>query len=540
MVRSSIGQFKEELSYDQVEEEFIKGGINLMQVRFLGDNFSLLTPKEGADFETFYSDNQQWVDSVFVSIKPWTPAFVVDHKRVWVRCYGLPLALWNMDGFTKVVGKEVTLVSVDGATLSWENVEFARLQVRTSLSHSLRWAKSMRLNDMWCSIVMEEEFVTDGRCVCKCNSYDSTVNESSSETYVEESSLSIKSSEDELRQWEGECIRSWKEEDEREAKTRGILGTSSKEQFFKESSAENRDDQGKSCSFFMKEVRERRTQTEGAEVGLLSAIACAETYNSSPVHADLAKVVVDIEVSSLVTLKVNGLGQVGNLEAQTGTGRDQSLSTFEGGPRPARECCGRKEESEGYACGMQGAIEEAHARINDRNSQFEENWEGVTRSMKGVQLDKNGEYGSTEKDEYQRYGEGIVVEGGNHSRDYSERITGLWSPPLRQRKEKGLTDLGDSSLPQRRRSVRLHEKQARSAPSKHQQEGKISASISDGYIYNCNSRLCEQGNGAEPAVLWEIGKTSGIFCHGIEEEVVQEYVCMEERNGGCETGQGGG
>jgi len=318
------------------------------------------------------------------------------------------------------------------------------------------------------------------------------------------------------------------------------LGTSSKEQFFKESSSGIRDDQGKSCSFFTKKVRERRTHTEGAEIGLLSAIVCTEAYSSSPVHADLAKVVVDIEVSSIATLKDNRLGQVGNLEAQSGTGWDQTLSIIEGGPRPARECCGRKEGSEGYVRGMQGAIAEAHARNNDCNSHTEENWEGVARSMKGMQLDKNGEYGSMEKDEYQRNGEGVAVEGGNHPRGHSERITGLWFSPLRQRKEKGLTDLRDSSLPQRRRSVRLHKKQALSAPSKHHQEGKISASISDGDIYNYNSRLCEQGNGAEPALLWEIGKTSGIFCHGIEEEVVQEYVCMEERNGGCETGQGGG
>ncbi|ESW34124.1 hypothetical protein PHAVU_001G126500 [Phaseolus vulgaris] len=506
MVRSSIGQFKEDLSYDQVEEEFIKGGINWMQVRFLGDNLALLTPKEGVVFETFYSDNQQWVDSVFVSIKSWTPDFVVDHKRVWVRCYGLPLALWNMDGFTKVVGKEVKLVSVDDATLAWENVEFARFQVGTSLSHSLRWAKSMRLNDMWCSIVMEEEIVIDGRGMCKCKSYESTVNESSSETYVEESSLSVKSGEDELRQWEGECIRSWKEEDEREAKSRGFLGTSSKEQLFKESNAEYRDEQGKSCSFFMKEVCEKRTQMEGAEVGLLTAIACAANYSSSHIHADLAKVVVDIEVSSSA-FKINGLGQVGNLEAQTETGRNQALPTFEGGPRPDRECC-RKNEGK------------------------EVNWEGATRSMKGVQLDKYGEYGSTKKDEYQRNGEGVAIEGGNYLRSHSEQITGLWSPPIRQRKERGLTDLGDSSLPQRRRSVRLHEKQARSAPSKHQHEGKISASISDGDIYKCNSRLCKQGNGDEPTVLWDIGKTSGIFCHGIEEEVIQEYMCMEERDMG--------
>ena len=33
-------------------------------------------------------------------------------------------------------------------------------------------------------------------------------------------------------------------------------------------------------------------------------------------------------------------------------------------------------------------------------------------------------------------------------------------------------------------------------------------------------------------MLWDIGKTSGIFCHGIEEEVIQEYRCMEERDMG--------
>jgi len=162
MERSGIGQFKDDLSFEQVEEEVLKGGLNTMQVRFLGDNFALLTPKEGMDMEALCLDNQQWFDSVFVNIKPWKPTFAVDHKRVWVRCYGLPLSLWNMEGFSKVVGKEATLVSVDDATLSWENVEFARFQVRSPLSHSLRWARSMRFNDLTCNIVMEEESSTDG------------------------------------------------------------------------------------------------------------------------------------------------------------------------------------------------------------------------------------------------------------------------------------------------------------------------------------------------------------------------------------------
>jgi len=119
-----------------------------------------------------------------------------------------------MDGFAKVVGKEATLVSVDEATLSWENLEFARLQVRTPLSRSFRWVKSMRFNDLTCNIVMEEELSTNGGGFCKCNNFESSNSVSSSETYVEESSLSIKSGEEEFRQWEGECSRSKQEEAE--------------------------------------------------------------------------------------------------------------------------------------------------------------------------------------------------------------------------------------------------------------------------------------------------------------------------------------
>ena len=89
-------------------------------------------------------------------------------------------------------------MSVDDATLSWENLKFARLQVRTLQSCSFRWVKSMRFNDLTCSIVMEEDLSTDGGGNCKCNTIDSSDSVSSSETYVEETSLSVKSCEEEI------------------------------------------------------------------------------------------------------------------------------------------------------------------------------------------------------------------------------------------------------------------------------------------------------------------------------------------------------
>jgi len=150
--------------------------------------------------------------------------------------------------------------------------------------------------------------------------------------------------------------------------------------------------------------------------------------------------------------------------------------------------------------------------------------------LKSATADKKEGNGPLGEDEPQSYVEDDDVEGGRQSRGHTVRITGLCNSPLCQQKKKGLIELGDSSLPQRRRSVRLHEKQARSAPPMNHQEGKTAASISDGDIFKCNARLCEQGNGGEPELLWEIGKISGIRCHGNEEEVFQEYVCMEVRD----------
>jgi len=114
----------------------------------------------------------------------------------------------------------------------------------------------------------------------------------------------------------GESSRPSREEDDRQEKERGNLGTLSEKQIFKDLSTGIRDNQEKSCSFVMKEVSESRTPMEGAGLGSPSAFACAEGYSSSPIHDDLAKLVVDIEYSSSLTFKCNGLGQEGFLEAQ--------------------------------------------------------------------------------------------------------------------------------------------------------------------------------------------------------------------------------
>ena len=81
-----------------------------------------------------------------------------------------------------------------------------------------------------------------------------------------------------------------------------------------------------------------------------------------------------------------------------------------------------------------------------------------------------------------------------------------------------------------RRSARISKRQVLSGPFPHARGGMNSPSISDGDINNCNLRICDQGNGVESPDLWDIGKLAGLACQRDEEEVIKEYLCMEERD----------
>ena len=178
----------------------MKGGMSRVIVRYMGDNLVLLTLREGDNMEELINLNKEWFESIFQNIEPWSAEHVAGHKVVWVRCYGLPLTFWNRDCFSKVVGEVATLVSIDEATEMLENVEYARLQVWLLKNCNAKMAKSIRLNDQMLSIYIEEEHLIKfgGKCIRHRNFYGSSDSISSLKTYVEETTLSVSSVEEEI------------------------------------------------------------------------------------------------------------------------------------------------------------------------------------------------------------------------------------------------------------------------------------------------------------------------------------------------------
>ncbi|XP_068504217.1 uncharacterized protein [Phaseolus vulgaris] len=141
MISSVVGHMSQDFTFDLLCEEFIKG-MKMIKLRYLGDNSVLLTPKEER-MDDLIQLNKEWFESILESIEPWSESYVPSHKIVWVRCFGIPLPLWNKDCFSKVVGEEVELVYVDEV---WSNLEFARLQVRVPNTSVVRISKGFWVN----------------------------------------------------------------------------------------------------------------------------------------------------------------------------------------------------------------------------------------------------------------------------------------------------------------------------------------------------------------------------------------------------------
>ena len=79
----------------------------------------------------------------FSSLSPWDASFVVDEKFVWVRCRGVPLALWSYQCFETIGSLVGSLVEIDEATITREVVEFARLRVRISIGSVAKLVKQV-------------------------------------------------------------------------------------------------------------------------------------------------------------------------------------------------------------------------------------------------------------------------------------------------------------------------------------------------------------------------------------------------------------
>ncbi|XP_057418659.1 uncharacterized protein LOC130712860 [Lotus japonicus] len=131
LAKSWVGKLRKLSDINTLQQNFILQGFRTLKVRYLGDFIVLLSGEGEEDLSNTFHDMDNWLSSTFEELNPWKPIPFSDHRVTWLRCFGIPLHLWNHICFSTLIASFGSLVALDDATLSFDRVEFARLRIRT-------------------------------------------------------------------------------------------------------------------------------------------------------------------------------------------------------------------------------------------------------------------------------------------------------------------------------------------------------------------------------------------------------------------------
>ena len=484
--------------------------------------------------------NKEWFESAFTSVSPWSSNRVASHRIAWVRVYGVPLPAWNKECFSKVIGemsREATMVSIDEASLTWEVLEYARLKVRVQNAGSVRWARRMQINDLRCSILIEEEPNGGLGWGCQEKSWeDSSDSVSSSETYVEDTAASVRSGEELNRFSYGVGRRSVREDEGGREEGEGEQSLPKSTLPFLDSV---KGGQGKGKGNATKGVRQGHKEQDGSHAVKSPDQVCGGACTSNSRLSEAAKAVIDVECFINQNFFTKVVGRVCDVEARFSESGPNALTQKEEGDEG--HSCPLMKEVDGPRGVESHAVGEIGSEANESSlvsARHDDEVVSPNNSIDGTQMIGGGMLpkklvckaqpfcctGQTSVDDG-NVGVGSPLSLGGDGAMVKSRSN---SPP-RRRKKKGFADLG-ASCPHPRRSVRLSAKYSKARSVAPFREGFSSISISDTGIRICNSRLCDPVNVEEPVSLGAVGKQVGLACRGEEEEVVKEYGCMEIRD----------
>ncbi|GAB4833166.1 hypothetical protein Ancab_031411, partial [Ancistrocladus abbreviatus] len=79
----------------------LEGGCSC-NVRPMGRDLVLLSSEVPNELMATVHCGKEWLNNCFLNIRLWSPHAVSKQRFIWLRCFGIPLHLWNLSFFTKV------------------------------------------------------------------------------------------------------------------------------------------------------------------------------------------------------------------------------------------------------------------------------------------------------------------------------------------------------------------------------------------------------------------------------------------------------
>ncbi|KAJ4827872.1 hypothetical protein Tsubulata_051376 [Turnera subulata] len=104
----------------------------------------------------FLESNFDWVSSIFDLFRPWQKGDCATNRKVWIRAKSIPLHAWSNGFFHTLVSRFGSLISIAPITENKNRMDYAFLQVITTLQKPILWDFSVLIDGTMHEIHVDE------------------------------------------------------------------------------------------------------------------------------------------------------------------------------------------------------------------------------------------------------------------------------------------------------------------------------------------------------------------------------------------------
>ncbi|CAL5367197.1 unnamed protein product [Camellia sinensis] len=141
---SVIVRFNSEFSTINIGNVLKKKGLDHVRVRKGGGRDIVLTFKFQEELKSNICNIKEWFKEWSQFVVEWKPGFYLEQERcVRLRCYGIPLNLWNRDTLNNIESMWGTVLSLDGDVCHPKSFTHTRIRVATSCMEFINKAISL-------------------------------------------------------------------------------------------------------------------------------------------------------------------------------------------------------------------------------------------------------------------------------------------------------------------------------------------------------------------------------------------------------------
>jgi hypothetical protein len=154
---SFVGTLRDMAKADSIQVTLWMEGFQNIKAAHLGLDLILLSSPVKDAIQQAYEANKKWWERWFSTLKPWRPDILPKGRRIWVRLFGVPLHIWSLEGFKKIIWRYGKLLKLDPETMEQSRLDVDRAQIAVTYWEMVDEVIEVKVDDEIFIIRMVEE-----------------------------------------------------------------------------------------------------------------------------------------------------------------------------------------------------------------------------------------------------------------------------------------------------------------------------------------------------------------------------------------------